>query len=128
MFRGSLIQKGEISETSPSGYDGMLLGATHDGASEDCSINSFQPLHTLSDWFEPGATTKCLNVAVLLPSGVGPGELSVRVVNGGFELHVTVTWPNHLADFHMLHRKWLTSMGHDKIEIHHPKFIGFEVF
>lgn len=74
------FRKEKIS-ISPSGYDGILLGATHDDASKDWSINSFQLLRTLSEWVEPWTTTKCLTVAVFLPSGGGPGEFSVCVVD-----------------------------------------------
>lgn len=35
----------------------------------------FQPLYLLSDWVEPGTTTKRLTVSVLLPSGVSAVEL-----------------------------------------------------
>lgn len=88
----------------------------------------FQPLHALSEWTEPGTTTKCVTVAVVLPSGIEPGKFSVRVMEGGTELHVTVVWPNPLADVHTMHRKWLHSDGPDKLEVYHPRFVGFDNF
>lgn len=43
------------------------------------SLHVFQPLHIISSWEEHGTTTKRLTLAILLPSGVCPGQFSVRV-------------------------------------------------
>lgn len=58
----------------------------------------FQPLLILSDWVEPGTTTKRLTVAVLLPSGVTSGMFSVRIADDGNSSEITVTWPDSLVD------------------------------
>lgn len=86
----------------------------------------FQPLHLTSCWMEPGSTTKCLTVAIMLPSGVGAGQFSLRVLEGGRQLEIIVNWPAPLVDLSMMHRKWLTAAGPEKIESYHPKLTGFE--
>lgn len=50
-------------------------------------------------------------MAVVLPSGVGAGHFSVRVVESGRELELTVAWPTSLMGLKVLRRKWLQSEG-----------------
>lgn len=35
----------------------------------------FKQLYLLSDWIEPGTTTRLLTVAILLPSGICAGQI-----------------------------------------------------
>lgn len=86
----------------------------------------FQPLSLISVWTEPGSTTRCVSVAVLLPSGIDAGHFAVRVAEGGRQLDVNVQWPSALSNLEQLHRKWLTAEGSDKMEMYHPKYLGFE--
>lgn len=105
-----------------------LAGFDLEEATYGDSSAGFEPLHLLSEWVEPGTTTRRLTVAILLPSGVYPGHFSVRVADGGCILNVTVTWPSPLVDLTHLHRKWLQSKGPERMEMYHPKMIGFEKF
>lgn len=90
------------------------------------SPSSFCPIHMISNWVEPNTTRKCVSVAILLPSGVGPGNFSVRVIEGGRELEVCIRWPEAFSDLEVLHKKWIRSQESDHIEVYHPKLIGFE--
>lgn len=83
-------------------------------------------MHIFSSWVEPNTTTKRLTVAVLLPSGVGPGQFSIRVAEDGGALEFTMIWPDPFINMSILHRKWLQSQSDDRIEGYHPKLIGFE--
>lgn len=87
-----------------------------------------QHLHSISEWIEPDTTTKGLNVAVLLPSVVGPGQIFVHINIDGTELHVAVIWPAPLVNLHALHRKWLNSDASEKLNVYHPKLIESEEF
>lgn len=93
---------------------------------ETSTNHMFQPLSLISTWIEPGSTTRCVSVAILLPSGIDAGHFAVRVAEGGRQLEVTVEWPNALSNLELLHRKWLTAEGGDKMETYHPKYLGFE--
>lgn len=46
---------------------------------EKFNQEDFSPLHFISDWFVPGTTTRILTVAVVLPSGISPGQFPVWV-------------------------------------------------
>lgn len=95
---------------------------------ENSGLYNVQPLHMISEWIEPGTTTKRLTVAILLPSGVLSGQFAVRVADDGCALEISITWPNPMVELKMLHRKWLQADGSDRIEVYHPKLIGFERF
>lgn len=93
---------------------------------EKTSSSLFSPLHLISEWTEPGTTRRCISLAIVLPSGVGTGQFSTRVVEGGRELHVTVRLPRPLLDLAFLHKKWLKEGAKERMEKYHPKFLGFE--
>lgn len=86
----------------------------------------FNPLHLKPVWVEPGTTTNMVSFAILLPSGIGPGDFSLRVLQGGRELQLEVKWPHPLIDLPLLHKKWIMSSKEDRMETYHPKFLGFE--
>ena len=86
----------------------------------------FKPLYIVSAWKEPGSMTYCVSVAVCLPSGVGRGDYSFRVVEEGAFLEVSVTWPADLTNVLLLRRKWLATEGSGGLERYHPKILGFE--
>lgn len=44
-------------------------------------------------------TRERLSAAIVLPSDLGAGFCSVRVMEGGRELEVTSLWPKPLGDF-----------------------------
>lgn len=91
---------------------------------------SFKPLYLLSyllsEWKEPQNTPRRISPAVVLPSGIEPRQFSVRVVNGGECLEVSVHWPQPLVCLETLHKKWLISEGEYRFKIYHPKVFGFE--
>lgn len=43
----------------------------------------FCPLHIITFWTEPGTTNRCITVAIVLRSGIGPGNVSSKVLEGG---------------------------------------------
>ena len=83
---------------------------------------SHVPIHTKSIWEDPDTCDKKSSIAVLLPSGVEPGQFSARVVDEGMFLEVKVVWPSVLTDPSLLHKKWL-SRG--QFARYHPRLIGF---
>lgn len=92
---------------------------------------TFSPMSIQSVWTESVSTTECLTVAILLPSGVRPKDvLSVRVLDGGRELEISIMWPNELYNISVLHKKWLKLDIRDSFALrkYHPKFLGFESF
>lgn len=93
---------------------------------ENVLPTSFHPLHLISTWTEPDSTNQCVTVAVVLPSGVGSGGFSVRVLENGRELELVVRMPKQLQDMKLLHRKWLRSTRYDRMEPYHPKIVGFQ--
>lgn len=70
--------------------------------------------------------TRRKTIAILLPSGVGAGDFTVRVVEGGNQLELTVFCPPALIDLRVMHRKWLLPGSRAGFQVYHPKFIGFE--
>lgn len=70
---------------------------------------------------EPSTTTKCNTLAIVLPSGVGISEFSLRVVEVWRQLDLTVTWPIPLCDIAIMYQKWLTVEGAPKMEQYQPK-------
>ena len=80
----------------------------------------------MSSWVEPSTTTRGLTIAIRLPSGVGPGDWSAHVSEGGDFYEVEVHWPVEFSDVNLLHRKWLNSKRADRLEPYHPKILGFE--
>ena len=44
---------------------------------------TFKPICLLADWLEPRTTTKRLSLVILLPSGIGKGDFTARVAEGG---------------------------------------------
>ena len=75
----------------------------------------FKPLHLITCWMEPKTTTRRVTVVVLLPTGIGSGDFSVRITEDGKCLEVCVVWPDSLINIETLHRKWLTSTGDEKL-------------
>lgn len=69
--------------------------------------NEFRPLTLISEWVEPKSLTRRLTICVNLPSGIEVSGFSVRVVEGGEFLEVTVVWPKPFLDVEVLHRKWI---------------------
>lgn len=97
-----------------------------DSSAKTPTPNTFHPLHLLSVWQEPGTTAKRLAVAILLPSGVGAGDFTVRVIEDGDVLEISVDWPKPLVEISFMHKKWLL-MDDSRFTDFHPKYLGFEV-
>ena len=73
--------------------------------------------------------TKRMSMAIVLPSGIDTGHFSIRVIEDGLHVELTVQWPDVLLDMQLLHRKWLQSKNRiDAIEPYHPKIVGFGSF
>lgn len=96
------------------------------GSIETRTGSLFKHLHLSSQWVEPGTKTRCLSLAIFLPCGVGSGDFSVHVVDGGLEIELCVTWPRGLRDLKSMHKKWLNGLGPTRLEFYLPKFIELE--
>lgn len=94
-----------------------------DDSAETRVASTFQPLHLISKWLEPGTTTRFLSLAIAFSSGVGSGDFSVHVWDGGREIELSTTWPKGLQDLKYLHKKWLSGLGRTCLELYHPKYI-----
>ena len=70
--------------------------------------------------------TNCVSVAVYLPSGVGRGDFSFRVVENGAFLEVYVMWLVPLTSVLLLYRNGLMREVPGRLEPYHPKILGFE--
>lgn len=57
---------------------------------DDLATSSFKPLYTVSIWKEPENVTRWVTLEILLPSRIECGNVSLRVVNGGGCLEVTL--------------------------------------
>lgn len=92
------------------------------------NVPTFNPICIPSEWIEPGTTTRRTSLAILLPSGVGPGDFSLRVLPGGRLLEIKVDYPKPISDLSILHKRWLdsTNTAGDRIEKYHPRILGFE--
>lgn len=55
----------------------------------------------------PNTTSKLVTLVLVLPSGLDPGDFSIRVVKGGLELELTEQRPGPLTNLDMMHKKWL---------------------
>lgn len=127
--------KRKLTVDTPSSFKEIAsIPVTIDGESEsgdckkdcgNCMVGTFSPLHLVSVWIDPSIKSKCVSVAILLPSGVGPGGYSTRVREGGRELELTVRWPSPMNSVHHLHRVWLRADS-DAMEVYHPKVLGFD--
>ena len=106
-----------MSEDDEADEDGVL-DATVD-------IRSFMPLHLCASWEEPVTTLQRVSMAIILPSGVEPQKVTVRVIEVGKQIELTVQWPQWLVRVDRMHRKWLTKED-KKLEHYHPEILGFE--
>lgn len=82
-------------------------------------------LHIFSSWVELSTTTRRLIVAILLLSGVGPGQFFIQVLEDGCVLELTMMWSGPFIDTLVLHRKLLQSTADGRIKAYHPKLVGF---
>lgn len=85
----------------------------------------FCPFHVFTYWTKPGTTTCRITIAIVLPTGIGPGNFSTKILEGERILELNVKWPQCLTNLDMLHRNWLCSSGPDHIEKYHPKYLSF---
>lgn len=88
----------------------------------------FQPLLLLPERDEPKTTRKRVTLCINLPSGVSSTGFSVRLLEGGDILEVTVTWPALMVDTALLHRKWTRVSPDDTNHMngYHSEIVGFE--
>lgn len=73
---------------------------------------------------EPGTTVQCLNVAILLPTGVAPTDYTSRIADDGSSIELTVTLPEAFTNPLELHKKWIVT--NPTFQTYHPKVVGFE--
>lgn len=92
------------------------------------SEGDFRPLTLVSEWIEPKTMTKRLTVCINLPSGVESSDFSVRILEGGESLQLSLTWPQPLLNVDTLHRKWSSLRKNDPeyMSAYHPEMLGFE--
>lgn len=87
----------------------------------------FRPPHLIDKWLEPETTTKMLSGAIILPSGVGKNDFTVRIIEDGTYLELSMLWPKPLQEPKRLLRNWLrVDPAEDRIQPYHPEGIDFE--
>ena len=64
-------------------------------------------------------------VAIILPSGVGSGDFTITVVDGGHFLELAVRLPRPQVDVLVMHR-WKLSNPESGFMSYHPSVLGFE--
>lgn len=117
--RFAAVSDGEMEE---SDADGLEEGAGAELTSGDLS---FKPLFMISNWTERSTLAKRLSVAIILPSGIGTGDFSINVVDGGQYLQLAVRWPQPLLDVLVMHR-WKLTDSDSTFMPYHPSVLGFE--
>ena len=88
------------------------------------TTNQYSSLCLISTWREEKTMIKRVTVAIVLPSGVGRGQFSIRVAEGGRHLELMVRWPRPLINISLMHKKFLISTGETYTD-YHPEFLGF---
>ena len=116
-------------------FSTMSGGEIEDSDSEDLETGAgselisgeltFKPLYMISRWAEQFTLTKRLCVAIILPSGVGSGNFTITVVDGGQFLQLAVRWPQALVDVLVMHR-WKLADSQSGFMLYHPSVLGFE--
>lgn len=107
------------------GDDELSEIATPSGSVRQFCEQTYVPLHLISYWQEPGTTLPRLTIAIVLPSGAGPGYFKYWVIEEGNVLELTVDWSQPLIDISCMHKKWLVRPG-STFNTFHPKYFGFE--
>ena len=88
-------------------------------------FETFKTLYLVSIWRERESTTERLSVAIVLPSGVGPREFSLRTTDCEEYIELTVSWPGALGGPSVMDRRWMNSNDDDKMLEDHSKLGGF---
>lgn len=104
-----------------------VLSSDEEGLSQvaECWTPFFSPLHAITTWTESETTIRRITVAIRLPTGIGTGIISAKVLDGGIILELIVDWSQCVTELGMLYKKWLCSTGPDHIEKYHPRYLGF---
>lgn len=97
-------------------------------SSNQIEVQIDSPTVVFSVWEEHNIITKCLSLAVLLPSGVGLNDFTAHVWLGGCHIELILMRPTLLWYVSITVEKWPISLNHDHIERCRLKFIGFENF
>ena len=89
----------------------------------------FGPIYLIGSWEEPVPKTKRITVVIDLHSRVNRSDFTIRVLEGGTILELTVTWPIPLVDLEALHQKWVRpfdSESSPKFAMYHPAVLALE--
>ncbi len=89
----------------------------------------FVPIYLIGSWEEPATKTKRITVVIDLSSGVNSSDFTIRLLEGGTILELTVTWPVPLVDLEALHQKWVRpfdSESSPKFTMYYPAFLALE--
>ena len=89
----------------------------------------FESLTLVGEWEEPVTKTKHLTVVLNLPSRVNINEFTLRVLQGGMMLELSVTLPSPMLDLELLHQKWLTKLNDDQslpFTMYYPAVLSLE--
>ncbi len=79
-------------------------------------------------WEHPDTKTKMYSIAIILPSGIGQGQLEISEENGGNELKLTVSWPKALFNIDKLLTEKLRQVDSTNLTFSkfHPMYLAFE--
>ncbi len=86
-----------LTDDSDSDDDDFEDSAPTDFGFSTRGDHSYMPLYLIAEWNEPISMTKRISMAIVLSSGVEPGNFSVRVGEGGQYVELTVAWPPVLS-------------------------------
>lgn len=80
--------------------------------------------YIISDWKEPRTQIPRLSVAILIPSGVSPSDISCRILEGGEVLLISSIIPEEMVKMEKLHKLWINHTDPaQQIQDYHPKII-----
>lgn len=84
------------------------------------------PQHVISRWTEPGTTRRCINIIMLILSEINIQSCTVRLLETGRELELSVQYSTAMTNAFIMVRKWLDRSKTDRIEPDHRKVMGME--
>lgn len=124
---GEPESKGEKRRFSAIESDSEIEESYSEASTASTESKLLKPAYLLAQWIEPRTLQKRLTLSVQLPAGTEAGMFKCRVdPNNRKVFEVSVVWPKPLVDVEVMHRKWLTSTGPDRIQAYHPKILAFQ--
>lgn len=74
---------------------------------------AFESLYLLAEQDESGNKTEHIAVAIVVLSGIGSGDFTLSVPEGGYYLELSIRWPSPFVGQREMHIKWFCSSQTD---------------